>query len=141
MKQQVGLRGIRGGIQGVRDQGAILQRGLLQIFPVKIVFHVAADVEVHVAVAVVVAPRCSSPEAAILAEAGAGSRLGKRAAAIVAIENDAVVAGHDQVETAVVVIVGPSRCHPDALEGDSGLLGDVCKRPITIVVVEAIAAG
>ena len=50
------------------------------------------------------------------------------------------VAGNEQVETAVPVVVAPGRSRRPVAQRDTGLFSDVGKRAIVIVVVEAIFA-
>ena len=48
------------------------------------------------------------------------------------------VAGNEQIETAIPVVVAPGRSGRPVAEGHAGLFGDVGERAIVIVVVEPI---
>ena len=50
------------------------------------------------------------------------------------------VAGHKQIEAAVVIVVSPTRTGIPAIEGHACFLGDIGKRSVVIIVIEAALA-
>ena len=89
-----------------------------------LVLDIAAHVEIEITVAVVIAPGCASPEAFQIGE----PRIAHQHAVIVAKEHQRVVAGYDEIEPAVVVIVAPRRVH--AYDPGIGEIFHLLKLPI-----------
>ena len=50
------------------------------------------------------------------------------------------VAGHKQIEPPVAIVVSPGRAVRPVPQRDTGLFGNIAKRPVVIVVVEAVLA-
>jgi len=50
------------------------------------------------------------------------------------------VAGDEEIEQTVMVIVAPGGAGGPAAESDAGFFGDVCKRAVAIVVIETVLA-
>ena len=53
------------------------------------------------------------------------------------VEHIAVVAGHEQVELAIVIVVGDGNPHTPAQPGQTRLLGDVFERAIWLLVIKS----
>ncbi len=57
-----------------------------------------------------------------------------------AIEVVLDVAGNEEIEQTVVIIVAPGGAGGPAAESDAGFFGEVCKRAVAIVVIETVLA-
>src|SRR5260370_41965128 len=86
---------------------------------------ISRDEQVHVAVAIIIAPGGAGGKAGNSAKPGLLSDIFKLAVAESAIEDAVSVASDEQVQIAVVVEIGHGNAHAPAFHGESGLLGDV----------------
>src|SRR5262249_58906562 len=59
------------------------------------------------------------------------------AIAQVVIEHVAVVACHEQIQLAVVIVVGDGHAHSPAQPGQTGFLGDVLESPVRLLVIKS----
>ena len=100
--------------------------------------HKPANKEVKFSVVVVVKPdgtRCP----ALGGQASFPGHIGKRAVAVVVVENDAVVLRHKEVGQAVAVVIAGRHTHPIPAAADAGLFGHVSECSVAIVPVKRIA--
>ncbi len=75
------------------------------------------------------------------ADAGFVCDVGESAVAVIVVEEVLAVLCHIEVGKAVVVVVTPDAAKTVGVARHSGLLGDVGKGPVAIVVVEGVAHG
>ena len=97
------------------------------------------DHQIDKAVAVVVA-ECGARGPAPVGNAGLCGHVGKRAIAIIAIENVAAQTGDVEIGPAVVVVIADRSAHGEAGRSQAGFCGDIGKRAVVIVVVERARA-
>src|SRR5215468_7302821 len=89
------------------------------------------------AVAVVVNPGASgAPADALVMQACLPGDIGERAVAIVVPQNVMAPIGEEQVVPAIVVIITDTYAHAPAGALQAGLLGNVCKSAVAVVLVE-----
>jgi len=129
-KEQI-ARGLVGrGVEGVGHRAAVLLARPSAVRVGRFVLHVTADVEIEVAVAIVVAPRRTGPVAL-----GIGKRPdAPQPTRLVAEQQQLPVGRDDQVLPAVAVVVAPGRAHAD--DADLGLVRIGPERPVAQVFVE-----
>ena len=96
---------------------------------------IARDEQIHVAVAIVIAPRRTGAEPAA-ADSGLLGRVFESAVPQIVVQHIAAVAGHKQIQFAVVVVVGDGHAHPPTQARQTGLLGDVFKVAVRFLVIE-----
>src|SRR5437660_8340387 len=118
----------------------VLQRFLVEVLRVEIIFHVAANEEIHISVPVIIAPRGPRPKAPVLIETGFLCNVSEGAVAVVVVEDEAVVAGYNQIKLAIIVVVSPSSRHSHAFETHASLLRNISERAVAIVVIEPVAS-
>ena len=99
---------------------------------------VVCDHQIHEAIAIVIAERRARGPAAVR-DAGFRGHIGKRAVAIIVIENISTQAGDVEIGPAVVVIIAHRSAHGEAGRGQAGFFGDVGKRAVVIIVIERAA--
>src|SRR3989440_2356885 len=97
---------------------------------------VARDIKIDEAVAVVVAPSLASHESAAADSCFFGDIL-ELAVAEPVIEGAAAEAGHEEVQLAVVVIIGDGYSHTPAAVRQPRFLGDVFESPVGLLVIES----
>ena len=90
------------------------------------------------AVAVVVEPDGVQRPARV-GEAGLLRHLAEGAVAVVVVELRPLVRQHDQVDEAVVVVVGGRAAEGEVAAGDARLLRDVLELEVALVAVERVA--
>ena len=99
------------GAAGVIERTGIVVGGVIGAV-LGIELHVAADEEIHAAVAVVIQPGGADRPARHI-QAGFGGDILEGAVAFVAIERDVAVAGDQQVHIAVVIEIGGDGGHAE----------------------------
>ena len=72
------------------------------------------------------------------ADAGFGGDVGKRAIAVVVIENVASELGNEEIGETVVVVIAPNAAEAVVCAGDAGGVGDVGEGPVAIVAIEGV---
>ena len=137
VKQQVGFAQHAPRAALHRDS---LEAAVLLIFAevgqfVHVEMHVAGDEQVHMAVAVVVAPGRAGAESSrhhscLIRD------IFKLAVAQVVIQRIAAIASYVDIGQTIVVIVGDCDSHAPAFAGESGGLGDVGEFEAVVLVIE-----
>ncbi len=98
---------------------------------------VVGDDQIEPAVFVVIEPSRAGGPSAFIGDAGFRRDVGKRAVAVVVIENGAAIAGHIQIGIAVIVEVADGNALAVmAFTADAGFLGDIGESSVAVVVVE-----
>src|SRR5579863_5667951 len=97
---------------------------------------ITGDEQVHVTVAIIIAPGGAGGKAGNSAKASLLSDIFKLAVTESAIEDAVSVAGDEQVQIAVVIIIGHRNAHAPPLHRESGLLGDVGKLAVGALVIK-----
>src|SRR5208282_606801 len=103
---------------------------------------IVCDHKIEATVVVVIEPgRAGGPPSGI-GNSGALSYVGKRAVAIIVVENGTVVSEDEQVRESIVVIVPYRNAHTEQpLSPNARLFSDIGKRAIAIVAVKGAAEG
>ena len=97
---------------------------------------IVRDEQIRPSIAVIVTEGSAGRPTVVAAQSSLLGDIRKRAVAIVAVENDSAEAGHQQIRTAIIVVVADSCAHCPAGIANAGLVRDVRERAIVIVVVE-----
>ena len=103
---------------------------------VEIDIDVIGNIQIKVAIVVVVAEGRAGSPAAGIAHASLRCDIGKRAVVIVAVENSAIEIGNVKIFPAVVVVVADGYAESPAAMCDSGFRRHVMERAIVIIAVK-----
>src|SRR5215510_339564 len=97
---------------------------------------VAGDEQIHVAIAIVIAP-CRAGAESTAAHSGLLCDILKFAVAQIVVEHVAVVASDKQVKLAIVIIVSHSNAHAPAKSCQTRFSGDVFEGAVWFLVVKS----
>src|SRR5208283_4179433 len=114
------------GLGGVVERAGIVVGGIV-VAILGIELHVAADEEIGTTVTVVIEPS-GADRPAVNIDPSFFGHIFEGAVAAVAIENRPAVAGHEQIDKAVVVEIGGDCGHSINVGGNTRLLGDIGER-------------
>src|SRR5262249_45434017 len=128
-----------GRLEKSRDAVIMLAEAVIAAGPVLgwRVVHKAADKQIELAVVVVIEPDRASREPRCL-QASTFRDVGKRAVAIVAIQNAVPVRSDEDVRPTIVVVIANSHTHRERAARDTGLLRDVRECAVAIILVQRI---
>src|SRR5450432_2859419 len=98
---------------------------------------VIGDQQVEITVFVVIEPSGAGGPSTFIGDSGLGGDIGKRAVAIVVIQNRAAVAGDIQVGVAVVIEIADRDALPVVTRAaNAGRVGNVGERSVAVVVIQ-----
>ncbi len=122
---------------GDREPAILTKRSLAEWRQViEIEIHVVGDVEIEIAIVVVVAEGSAGSPASRIADASLGGHIGEGPVAIVVIQHGAVEIRDVQVFFSIVVVVAYRGSESPAAVADSGLSRHIGECAVVIVVVE-----
>src|SRR5580700_819986 len=101
---------------------------------------IMGDKEVRPAVFVVVAERSATGPSGLAAKPSRLRDIGKRAISTVTIKHNAIETSDEQVGPAVVIVVTDSHAHRPARIAHAGLVGNIGKSSIMVVVKQGAAS-
>ena len=100
---------------------------------------VVADIEIQIAVVVVIQPDGPYAEYIATANPGCGCDILERAVTIIAVEHVLSIIGHIDIRIAVVVVVADRDAEPERSVADAGLFRHVDKPVVSQVFIEGVA--
>src|SRR2546425_3776872 len=104
---------------------------------VLVVKHETRDKKIELAVVVVIEPD-GARRPSRRCDAGFVRDVGKRAVAVIVIENVSSITGHVQINPAITIVITRRRAHAEGAARHSGFVGNVGERAVMIIVVKRI---
>ena len=101
---------------------------------------IARDIEIHIAVTIVVAESRAGVPAARLRQAGGSGRVGEGPVTVVSIENVGTEISDEQVRVSVVIVISHDAAKAPALSRDARRQGHIGECSVAIVPEQIVAS-